>query len=150
MTLAEQELQRAIRYKRPISLVMLDIDEFKKFNDAYGHQIGDQVLCGLVKLCQKRLRNSDILGRYGGEEFIILMPETVAAGGLKAAERLRERIEKLKIASIKTRLGLTVSMGVASLGSDFSKTQTLDILIKRADEALYAAKAAGRNTVRAG
>ncbi len=66
MTLAEQELQRAIRYKRPLSLVMLDIDEFKKFNDAYGHQIGDQVLCGLVKLCQKRLRNSDILGRYGG------------------------------------------------------------------------------------
>ncbi len=78
------------------------------------------------------------------------MPETVTSGGLKAAERLRERIEKLKITSIKTRLGLTVSMGVASLGSDFSNTQTLDTLIKRADQALYAAKAAGRNVVRAG
>lgn len=150
MTLAEQELQRAIRYKRPICLIMLDIDEFKKVNDIYGHQMGDQVLCGLVKLCQKSLRSSDRLGRYGGEEFIIMMPETVAEGGLKAAERLQEKIEKLKIASIKTKLAITVSMGVASLDSDFSKTQTLDMLIKRADLALYAAKAAGRNTVRAG
>jgi two-component system, cell cycle response regulator len=150
MTLAEQELQRAIRYKRPISLVMLDIDEFKKINDTYGHQIGDQVLCELVKLCQKRLRSSDTLGRYGGEEFIFLMPETVTEGGIKAAERLRKKIEKLKVASIKTKLAITVSMGVASIESDFSQTQTLDMLIKRADQALYAAKAAGRNTVKSG
>jgi diguanylate cyclase (GGDEF)-like protein/PAS domain S-box-containing protein len=150
MTMAEQELKRAVRYNRPISLVMMDIDEFKKFNDLYGHQIGDQVLCSLVNICQKHLRSIDILGRYGGEEFIILMPETVAAGGLQAAERLRKKIEKMKVPSTKTKLGLTVSMGVASLDSDFSETQNLDMLIKRADQALYGAKSAGRNTVRSG
>ncbi len=150
MTLAEQELQRAIRYKHPLSLVMLDIDKFKNFNDQYGHQIGDRVLCTLVNLCQKRLRSIDVLGRYGGEEFIILLPETVAEGGLQAAERLREKIEKMKIASIKTKSPVTVSMGVASLDTDFNPAQTLDMLIKRADQALYAAKSAGRNCVRAG
>ncbi len=150
MTLAENELQRAIRYKRPLSLVMLDIDQFKNFNDQYGHQIGDQVLCALVNLCQKKLRKIDVLGRYGGEEFVILLPETIADGGLQAAERLRQRIEKMKIASIKTKLLVTVSMGVASLDSDFNPAQTLDMLIKRADQALYAAKSAGRNCVRAG
>jgi len=150
MAQAELELQRAIRYKRPLSLVMLDIDEFKKFNDKYGHQIGDQVLCTLVNLCQKKLRSSDILGRYGGEEFIILMPETVAAGGLRAAERLREKIEKMEIAAIKTKLALTVSMGIASLEGDINPTQTLDMLIKSADQALYVAKSDGRNCVRAG
>lgn len=150
MALAEKELQRAIRYQRPLSLVMLDIDEFKQFNDQYGHQIGDQVLCALVNLCQKKLRGIDILGRYGGEEFVILMPETVAGGGLQAAERLREKIEKMKITSIKTKLSVTVSMGVARLDSDFNPALTLDMLIKRADQALYAAKSAGRNSVRAG
>ncbi len=150
MTLAEQELQRTIRYKHPLSLVMLDIDKFKNFNDQYGHQIGDQVLCALVNVCQKKLRSIDILGRYGGEEFIILLPETVAGGGLQAAERLREKIEKMEIASIKTKSPVTVSMGVASLDSDFDPAQTLDMLIKRADQALYAAKSAGRNCVRAG
>jgi len=150
MALAEHELQRAIRYQRPLSLVMLDIDEFKQFNDQFGHQIGDQVLCALVNLCQKKLRSIDILGRYGGEEFVILMPETVARGGLQAAERLREKIKKMEIASIKTKLSLTVSMGVASLDSDFNPAQTLDMLIRRADQALYAAKSAGRNSVRAG
>jgi diguanylate cyclase (GGDEF)-like protein len=150
MIQAENELQRAIRYQRPLSLVMLDIDEFKKFNDQYGHQIGDLVLCALVNLCQKKLRSMDILGRYGGEEFIILMPETTAEGGLRAAERLRDKIEKMETASIKLKSSVTVSMGVASLEPDSDAPQTLDMLIKRADQALYAAKSAGRNSVRVG
>ena len=150
MTLAEQELQRAIRYQHTLSLVMLDIDEFKIFNDLYGHQIGDQILCELVNLCQKKLRSIDILGRYGGEEFIILLPETVASGGLQVAERLRESIEKMERVSITKKSPLTVSMGVASLNSNNDPAQTLDMLIKRADQALYAAKSAGRNSVRVG
>ncbi len=150
MTLAEYELQRSVRYQRPLSLIMLDIDEFKHFNDQYGHQIGDQVLCTLVNLCQKKLRSIDILGRYGGEEFIILLPETIAAGGLQAAERLREKIEKMEIASIEAKMPVTVSMGVASLDANFNTSQTLDMLIQRADQALYNAKSAGRNCVRSG
>jgi two-component system cell cycle response regulator len=150
MTLAELELQRSIRYQRPLSLVMLDIDEFKYFNDQYGHQIGDRILCALVDLCQEQLRGVDVLGRYGGEEFIILLPETVTEGGLLAAERLREKIEKMEIPSSKMKLSITVSMGVASLDSFINPEQTLDMLIKRADQALYTAKSAGRNSVRVG
>jgi two-component system cell cycle response regulator len=150
MTLAELELQRSIRYQRPLSLVMLDIDEFKYFNDQYGHQIGDQILCALVDLCQEQLRGVDVLGRYGGEEFIILLPETVAEGGLLAAERLREKVEKMEIPSYMMKLSITVSMGVASLDSFINPDQTLDMLIKRADQALYTAKSAGRNSVRVG
>jgi two-component system cell cycle response regulator len=150
MSLVETEVQRAIRYQRPLSLVMLDIDGFKKFNDHFGHQAGDQVLCALVDLCQKELRSIDVIGRYGGEEFVILLPETNEAGGLKAAERLRKQINKMEIAFGKDRLSITVSMGVASLSPDNSAVQTLDMLIKRADEGLYAAKSAGGNTVLAG
>jgi two-component system cell cycle response regulator len=150
MNQAEQEFQRALRYQRPLSLVMLDIDDFKHFNDQYGHQIGDQILCSLVNLCQNELRTIDILGRYGGEEFIILMPETKLEGGQRAAERLREGIEGMKIVSNNMKLSITVSMGVASLESIFLPDQTLDMLIKRADQALYMAKNAGRNSVKTG
>ena len=74
MILAKQELQRVVRYARPVSLLMLDIDHFKNFNDQYGHPAGDQLLCALVNLCQKVLRNVDILARYGGEEFSVILP----------------------------------------------------------------------------
>jgi two-component system, cell cycle response regulator len=150
MTLAAQEIQRAMRYNRPLSFLMMDIDHFKNFNDQYGHQIGDQLLCNLVLLCQKQLRNVDILGRYGGEEFVVLMPETGSEGGLKASERLRAKIEKMKISTPAGKMSITVSMGVTSLERGFDERETLDGLIKCADKALYAAKAAGRNCVRAG
>ena len=150
MSLVESEMQRTARYQRPMSFLMLDIDHFKKFNDNYGHQIGDQLLCALVDLCQKQLRNIDIMGRYGGEEFVILMPETDTEGGLKAAERLRKKIENLKIRTSRGKLSVTVSMGIATVVPDLDQTQTLDMLIRRADQALYAAKDAGRNCVRGG
>jgi diguanylate cyclase (GGDEF)-like protein/PAS domain S-box-containing protein len=149
MVLATQEIHRAMRYKRPLSLLMLDIDHFKGFNDRYGHQIGDQLLCYLVNLCQKQLRSVDILGRYGGEEFVVVMPETTADGALQAAERLRAKIEKMVIDTSEGKLSVTVSIGLTSLERGFDQSQTLDMLIKRADQALYAAKAAGRNCVRA-
>lgn len=150
MALAEQELQRAARYKRPLSLIFLDIDYFKMFNDQYGHQIGDYLLCSLVNLCKRQLRSIDIFGRYGGEEFIILMPEAGTGEVLQAAERLRVRIKNMTIKTTEGKLSITVSMGTASLDSNFDQMQTLDTLIKRADQALYAAKSAGRNCIRAG
>jgi diguanylate cyclase (GGDEF)-like protein/PAS domain S-box-containing protein len=148
LTLAGQELERSLRYKRPISLLMLDIDHFKDFNDRYGHPIGDQILCALVNLCQERLRSVDVVGRYGGEEFLILVPETGAEGALKVAERLRAEIEMTKVETPAGYLSLTVSIGVATIESEFEQAQTVDALIKRADLAVYSAKAAGRNCVR--
>ena len=148
MALATQELQRAMRYKRTLSFLMMDIDQFKTFNDQYGHQIGDQLLCHLVSLCQKQLRKIDILGRYGGEEFVVLMPETGQERAKLASERLRSKIEKMKIDTAEGKLSITVSIGLVCLERGFAQTQTLNVLIGRADNALYAAKAAGRNCVR--
>jgi two-component system cell cycle response regulator len=147
MEKADQEVQRARRYKRPLSFLMMDIDDFKSFNDQYGHQVGDQLLCHLVDLCQTQLRNEDNLGRYGGEEFVVLMPETEAEGAMQAAQRLREKIEGMRINTSEGKLSITVSIGLASLEKGFDETNTLDSLIKSADKALYAAKAAGRNCV---
>ncbi len=148
MEQAAQEIQRSMRYKRPLSLLMVDIDHFKEFNDHYGHQIGDQLLCHMILLCQKQLRTVDVLGRYGGDEFVILMPETAKPGALSASERLRVKIEKMKIHTPAGNLSITVSMGLASLERGFDETQTLDALVKMADDALYAAKNAGRNCIR--
>jgi len=148
LTLACQELERATRYKRPLALLMLDIDSFKKFNDRYGHPIGDHILCALVNLCQKHLRQADLLGRYGGEEFIILAPETTVEDAMQVAERLRLKIARLKTATPVGKLSLTVSIGVAGFEPDCAQPSAMDELIKASDEALYAAKAAGRNCVR--
>jgi diguanylate cyclase (GGDEF)-like protein/PAS domain S-box-containing protein len=150
MTLATQELQRAVRYRRPLSCLMLDLDRFKDFNDLYGHQIGDQLLCSLVDLCQSQLRSVDILGRYGGEEFVFLMPETLQPGALQAADRIRAGIENLRLETSAGKLSVTVSVGVASMEPKKDQAQTLDALIKRADQALYKAKSDGRNCVRPG
>ena len=148
MELAEMEIKRSMRYKQSLSFLMMDIDHFKSFNDRYGHQIGDQLLCHLVSLCQKQLRVADTLGRYGGEEFVILMPETGRDGAKEASERLHKSIEEMNIDTPEGKLAITVSMGLTSLESGFDETQTLDMLIKRADKALFTAKKAGRNCIR--
>lgn len=148
MILAKQELQRVARYERPVSLVMLDIDHFKKFNDQHGHPAGDQLLCALVSLCQRILRNVDILARYGGEEFIILMPETDSDAVFSTGERLREEIEKMTVTTPQGIRSVTVSMGVASYDQPSRVPLTLDVLIKHADQALYEAKNTGRNRVK--
>ena len=148
MVLAKQELQRVARYKRPVSLVMLDIDHFKNFNDQYGHPAGDQLLRALVNLCQKHLRNVDILARYGGEEFVILLPETDSDAVILTSERLRKGIEKMEVVTSQGSQSVTVSMGAASFDTPSKQSLNVEVLIKHADQALYKAKDAGRNCVR--
>jgi diguanylate cyclase (GGDEF)-like protein/PAS domain S-box-containing protein len=145
MDQAEQELNRAIRYDSPLSLYMLDIDFFKKVNDSYGHKIGDLVLIKLAEVCKQTLREVDIIGRVGGEEFVILLPETDLDKATEVAERLRESIAKSKV-PLESGLPLhfTVSIGVTSL---VSKDDNLDVLLNLADKALYEAKENGRNRV---
>jgi diguanylate cyclase (GGDEF)-like protein/PAS domain S-box-containing protein len=148
MILAKQELQRVVRYGRPVSLVMLDIDHFKNFNDQHGHPTGDRLLRALVKLCQKHLRNVDILARYGGEEFIILMPETDSDAVFSTGERLRKEIEKMEMPMPQGSQSVTVSIGATSYDRSSKHSLNVDVLIKQADQALYEAKNAGRNCVK--
>lgn len=146
--LAEQEFQRAVRYHHSLSLVMLDIDHFKKFNDVYGHPAGDKVLCDFVDTCRKGLRSIDIIGRYGGEEFILLLPETGLDGALKVANRLRQALTEIKVSNSEASLAVTVSLGAASYEPGVDGIAAFDDLIRLADESLYDAKAAGRNCVK--
>ncbi len=145
MDQAELELSRAARYGKPLSLYMLDIDFFKKVNDSYGHKIGDLVLVKLAEVCKQTLREVDIIGRIGGEEFVILLPETELVEANEVAERLRESIAKSKV-PLESGLPLhfTVSIGVTSM---VSRDDNLDVLLNHADKALYQAKEQGRNRV---
>jgi eukaryotic-like serine/threonine-protein kinase len=142
--LAEREYQRALRFKRTLSVVMVDIDHFKQVNDRYGHATGDQVIAEVAQRCRTGIRTIDLLGRYGGEEFVLCLPETDAAGAAHLAERLRQRIGCAPVFTLGGPLPITVSLGVASMGPN-----TLDAtaLIQAADAALLAAKQAGRNRV---
>jgi diguanylate cyclase (GGDEF)-like protein len=144
LKLAESEYERARRYKRPLSAIMVDADNFKRVNDQYGHPTGDVVLQNLAQLLRQNLRTNDVLGRYGGEEFLILMPETGYQSALEVARRIRHQTETTPMSNADQPVTITVSLGVAACRTD----ETLDDLIRHADEALYAAKAAGRNCVR--
>lgn len=146
---AEQEMQRTLRYQRPLAIVMMDIDHFKQVNDQYGHPTGDKVLCSLVLRCQTQMRAIDLLGRYGGDEFAILMPETTVEGARQAAERLLAEIQKIAIVTPEGTCSVTVSIGIAGVEAACKEACTVDGVVKSADQALYAAKSAGRNCVRA-
>jgi len=141
----EAELARATRYKKPLSLMMLDIDFFKLVNDTYGHKTGDFVLQRLSELFKEALREIDIIGRLGGEEFAILLPETELEKAIEVAERVRQLVESAEIAlEIGLPLRATISIGVATLnGSEIN----IDMLLHQADQALYEAKKGGRNKV---
>ncbi len=141
----EEEIQRALRYERPLSLLMMDIDHFKQVNDCHGHQAGDQVLKEVATTVRSTLRRHDAVGRYGGEEFGVLLPETIEANALVVAERCRKSVESTEIRCGEARLRVTVSVGAASLGPGVDSISTL---IGRADRALYLAKHAGRNQVK--
>jgi diguanylate cyclase (GGDEF)-like protein len=140
------ELIRARRYNHPLSLIMSDIDHFKKFNDTYGHQQGDAVLATTAKLFKTTVRETDIACRYGGEEFAIVLPETPADGAAVLAEKLRQAIEQYEYPGLKgDKLKVTVSLGIA----DFPQHgQSEEEIIEKADVALYACKEAGRNCAR--
>lgn len=142
--LAQQEFERARRYKRKLSLIMFDIDHFKQVNDSYGHLVGDQVLLALATLCKQKLREADPIGRYGGEEFIALVIEADYKRAFLVGERLRREVEKMSIPVPGGAIHITVSVGIASLTKNIPDLKTL---ISRADQALYRAKHNGRNRV---
>lgn len=146
MERAEQELNRALRYDKPLSLIMLDIDYFKQINDSYGHKAGDLVLKKLAEVSLNTLREVDLLGRLGGEEFAVLLPETEKSQAIEVAERLREALSQAKVLLDRGGLPIrfTVSMGVSSLDS---KDSNIDVLLNLADKGLYTAKDNGRNKV---
>jgi two-component system cell cycle response regulator len=147
MAVMDKEQKRAERYATGFSLLMLDIDHFKRINDSYGHPVGDLAIKAMAGACQKHLRPTDMLCRYGGEEFIISLPHTDEAGAVIAGERIREAVSKIEIPLPDGQLvRFTVSIGVTT----FAKKSRLEQLIACADEALYAAKQAGRNQVRVG
>ncbi|MBI5353849.1 MAG: diguanylate cyclase [Chloroflexi bacterium] len=144
MELSKREFGRARRYQRPLAVIMIDIDHFKQVNDTYGHAAGDQVLKIVAERCRKTVRDIDILGRYGGEEFAALLLETSLEGAQIVAERLRHCVSEPAINLDGHSLTVTMSVGVTTLDE---RCTSLDILLVRADKALYLAKQAGRNRV---
>lgn len=142
--LAGRELDRAQRYQRPLSVLMLDIDHFKVLNDAHGHLVGDQVLVGLARLLESSVRRVDLLSRHGGEEFVALLPESDLPSAARAAERVRLKVEAADFPTHAGLMTITISVGVA--GSDEIGLD-LELLVDAADQAMYAAKQAGRNRV---
>jgi diguanylate cyclase (GGDEF)-like protein len=144
MELLNLEFLRARRYGSTMSYVMVDIDHFKQINDKHGHQVGDQALVSVAAALSSDLRRNDLVGRYGGEEFALLLPETGTEGARTVAERYRKRIEDLVLGMPNGELRLTASMGVAELNDSMTDT---DALVRWADTALYEAKNRGRNRV---
>ncbi len=142
--LGRRELERARRYQAPLAAILLDIDRFKKINDTYGHTTGDRVLAGIATLISRNIREVDLFGRYGGEEFVILLPQTYRSKALEVAERLRALVAELKFDTDRGAISVTISLGVALLSSDIPSLATF---IDRADQAMYAAKQAGRDRV---
>jgi diguanylate cyclase (GGDEF)-like protein len=153
----DKEQERSLRRKRPFSLLMIDLDHFKSINDRFGHSAGDGALCAAVERMQDSIRGIDILGRWGGEEFIVLLPGASLDAALVIAQRLRVNVGKVSIGgrgelhkleellrSPEEIMRLTVSLGVASFRG---KGDNIEDMLKRADEALYNAKATGRNRV---
>ena len=137
------EIERAIRYRTPLAILMLDLDHFKYTNDRFGHQVGDLVLKRVAETMEKALRKVDIVGRYGGEEFMVILPQTDIDAAKILAERLRSSIEGMdfEVESIE-QLCITASLGIAVFDH---KKDNLDTLVNRADKALYWAKDTGRN-----
>ena len=141
----ERDVARAVRTREPYALMMLDIDHFKAVNDTRGHLAGDQVLCHVAAMLRTRLRAQDLVGRYGGEEFLVLLPDTPLRGAMELAEVLRQAVAQTPCMHEGRALPVTVSIGVC--GGRLEQGDHGDLLIHTADQALYAAKAAGRNRV---
>lgn len=135
----EKEIIKAVRYKKPLSLIMIDIDDFKLINDIYGHQEGDKVIIKLVKIINKNIRKADFFARYGGEEFVVIMPETTIKAAFTVSERIRMNVFKL---FKRKKQNITISIGIGTLSET---TYSAYNLIKCADDALYEAKKSGKN-----
>ncbi|MCD4673370.1 MAG: diguanylate cyclase [Anaerolineaceae bacterium] len=144
--LAERTFEQAVRYRRQLSVLLIDIDHFKLINDKHGHQKGDEVLCAISGFCKERLRKADVLARYGGDELILLLPETNLPQAYVLAERLRQESHKLPFTGKKGAFQITLSIGVSCLCIP-EPAISLEALIDHADQALYQAKRDGRNQV---
>ncbi len=140
----ERELARSKRYKHPFTLVLFDIDNFKKINDTHGHLAGDEVLRRLAQLVKKKVRTNDLVARIGGEEFAVLLPEVRVDGGHAFAEKLRKLISQERFWSDGMPVPVTISLGVAEWAEG---ADDVDAMVKLADEKLYEAKRSGRNRV---
>jgi len=144
--ISEHTLDLSKREKQKLSIIMLDIDKFKNINDSYGHQVGDDVIITLADKLIELQRKSDITCRYGGEEFVILLPNTSLDGAKIVAEKIRERIERLRIKLPSNEdLSFTISLGISQV--DLENVNNIEIALKKADDALYEAKESGRNKV---
>jgi diguanylate cyclase (GGDEF)-like protein len=141
--LAGREVAVARRRQTALAAVMLDIDHFKRINDTYGHQVGDDVICGVVARLRSQSRDTDVLARYGGEEFVLLLPDA-GSQAAETAERLRAEVARIPVETRDGPVEVTVSVGVAYLRPEDTG---LDTLLGRADECLYSAKENGRNRV---
>ena len=141
----ERELARAIRQRAPLALLMLDIDHFKKVNDQYGHLAGDQVLRHIVGVIGQRQRAQDVLGRYGGEEFMLLLPGTDVAGALQLAQQMRQAVQNTPTQWAGQSIAVTVSVGISCVAG--GQPNSWETLLQAADQALYRAKDNGRNRV---
>ena len=142
--MAEKKFALAQKDKKPLSALLVDIDHFKLFNDTYGHIVGDQVLLGTTRLMCSAMREGDIIGRYGGEEFSIILPDTTMKAAIQVAKRLISQVSDVPIETEAGKLTVQVSIGVAEMGTE---TPDLHSLTIRADQAMYMAKNAGRNRV---
>ncbi len=143
-TAAGRTSRQCARYNRAYTVVMIDSDSLKMVNDRYGHQAGNRLLQMIVKCIQAQLRETDIVARYGGDEFVLLLPETTADGAEKLGERIRQRVEVAMLSTPSQSVGTTVSVGIASYPEHASD---LESMIERADQALYASKTSGKNRV---
>ena len=142
--LAEHEFEVAKRYQQPLSIIMFDLDHFKNINDTYGHSVGDKMLERVAQVTHVQLRDVDIIGRYGGEEFVIVLPVTNAQKASLLAQRILENVSAIRLHTDRGLVAVTLSIGIAETIHE-PQDESVDDVIRRADEALYAAKQAGRN-----
>jgi diguanylate cyclase (GGDEF)-like protein len=143
-TLARAELARCRRYLRPCSFLMIDIDHFKRVNDTFGHEMGDWVLKMVAKILATARRDADVVARFGGEEFVIMLPETTLEAATTVAERIRSMVFANALANGESKLSLTISVGV---GEATASSPGIEAALRHADRALYEAKQTGRNRI---
>lgn len=143
--LAAHEIDIAARYRQPLSLILFDLDHFKKVNDTFGHTVGDQILVSVTQATYAELRSADAFGRYGGEEFVVLLPMTNAQQAFSLAERIRESVAQIRLPTPIGDAAVTLSIGIVEMVQTTEKNASLDDLIRRADRAMYTAKQNGRN-----
>ena len=148
ITHLRHQFEKALLNGNDLSIVMIDLDHFKRINDAFGHAVGDMVLCAVGDILKSALRASDLLARLGGEEFVVILPDTHQKAAIQIAQRLCRLIENIHLEAIPNRV--TASIGVSALAKQddyFSQSDAYENLLMRADKALYAAKRGGRNQV---